>query len=268
MILKKHREGEEGLVVHKLPISALEVLPDLSLYHVGPALDHGPLPSFFYFALSGESSLTLDPFNQPIQFMQKKMMRSFSLDLPAHERGLSPLDALKTWAEDYEKGRDPLGEFLDRALKAIDFALEQKLVDPAKMAIGGLSRGGLLAFHLAAQEKRFKNVVAFAPITKLQNAKEFSSLKNHPKVLSYDANHLVDSLYDQRIRLYIGNRDKRVSTRSSFEFLESLVEKGKEKNLKSSSIEMIISPSIGNMGHGTPPDVFKSGADWVLECIT
>ena len=42
----------------------------ISIYHVGPPLELGPLPTFFYFALSGEESLTLNPYNQPVSFLR------------------------------------------------------------------------------------------------------------------------------------------------------------------------------------------------------
>src|SRR5262245_61042258 len=99
----------------KILCNALTVAPDVALYHTGPALDHGPLPSIFYFALSGPDSLCTDPYNQPVVFLRGKMIRFFSMTLPGHENGLSPNDALQVWADDFAKGINCLEEFFEKA---------------------------------------------------------------------------------------------------------------------------------------------------------
>lgn len=247
--------------------SALTVAPDLALYHVGPALDHGPLPSFFYFALSGPDSLCLDPFNQPVQFLQGKMVRIFSLTLPGHENNLPPTQAIHLWAEDISKGKDLIENFLDQIAAALDFAIREKFADPSKIAFGGLSRGGFIAAHAAAREERARFLLLFAPMTQLGKAKEFDHLQDHPLVRSYDLARLSEPLCNRHVRLYIGNHDTRVSTRSSFDFTQSLTEKAVEKKIRSPQIEMVISPSIGQMGHGTPPEIFRQGTDWLAHCL-
>lgn len=248
-------------------VATLEVAPDIALYHVGPSLDHGPLPSLFYFALSGRDSLAKDPYNQPVQFLQKHMFRSFSMDLPAHENQLSPTDALTVWAEDFSRGYNCLGEFLDKTSQAIDFAIRERFVDPKKLAIAGLSRGGLIAAHIAARDERFRFLLAFAPMTKLGVAKEFSHLREDPTVRSFDTLDLAQDLCNRHIRIYIGNRDTRVETRSCFEFAAALADKAYEKKIRSPQIEFIMSPSTGQMGHGTPPEVFRAGSMWIAECL-
>lgn len=245
-------------------IAALSVSPEINLYHTGPALDHGPLPSLFYFALSGPDSLGLDPFNQIVQFLRGQMIRIFSLTLPAHENNLPPTQAIQTWAEDYARGADPLGEFLDQCFVAIDFAIKEKFINPEKMAVAGLSRGGFLAFHLAARDERFRYIAAFAPVTKLSRVKEFIALNQDPNL---DVDRLSEALFDRHIRIYIGNRDTRVDTRSCFDFTMALVEAAHQKKIRTPQIECFLTPSIGQHGHGTSPEVFRQGADWLSSCL-
>ncbi|HAB99335.1 MAG TPA: alpha/beta hydrolase [Parachlamydiales bacterium] len=247
--------------------TALTVAPDVTLYHTGPALDHGPLPAVFYFALSGQDSLCLDPYNQPVQFLSGQMLHVFSLTLPAHEAGLSPHQALRVWADDLSKGIDSLQVCIDQIQLALDFVINQGFVDPKRVAIAGLSRGGLIAACAAAEEPRFRYLLAFAPLTKLALAKEFSLLKENPLVASYDAEKKAELLADRRVRLYIGNRDVRVSTEACYAFAMALVEKAHEAHIRSAPIELIISPSIGQMGHGTSPEIFRQGAHWLIECL-
>lgn len=251
-----------------IPISLLSAAPGIDLFHVGPALDHGPLPSLFYFSLSGPDSLQLDPFNQPVQFLRGKMIRVFSMTLPGHENGLSPLKALSLWAEDFGKGQDPFSPFLESAQIAIDFAIRERFVDPDRIAFAGLSRGGFLAAHLMARNEKARFLLAFAPITKLKYAKEFSSLKDLPAVQNYDLEHLSESLYNRHVRLYIGNCDTLVHTRSCFDFAMSLVSQGEKNKIRTPQIELFITPSIGRMGHGTSPEVFQQGAAWIESCLS
>lgn len=248
-------------------IASLAVTPDLTLFHIGPALDHGPLPSFFYFALSGPDSLCLDPFNQPVQFLQGRMIRIFSITLPGHEANLPPENAIRLWADDMSRGIDCIGNFLDLVSSAVDFAIRQKFVDPARMGIGGLSRGGFLAAHAAARDKRFRFLLGFAPLTKLSLLKEFSDVKDHPHIKNLDVENLSSALSDRHCRFYIGNRDSRVGTRSCFELVESIAESAHALKIRSPQVECFISPSIGRDGHGTSPDIFKQGADWIGECL-
>lgn len=249
---------------HKIPCTALEIAPDVILYHTGPDLDQGPLPSIFYFALSGFESLTLDPFNQPVQALLHRRIRFFSMTLPNHEKGSSPTHALTLWAQDMSKGIDCLGDFFERALRAIDYAIQGQLADPDKLGIAGLSRGGFIASHLAAREERFHAMLQFAPITNLSHAKEFHSLHDYPIVRSLDLFPLASKLANRPTRFYIGNRDTRVSTHACAEFALHLAE---HSTNRSPPIELIITPSIGQMGHGTSPEIFHQGAEWLANVL-
>lgn len=250
-----------------IPFTALPISASQILYFTGPAAEEGPLPALFYFALSGTDSLTLDPFNQPVQFLQGKRMRIFSLTLPGHENQLPPTEAIDRWAQLFSKGKNCLSEFLDQAQEALEVAIEQKLIDPHHIAVSGLSRGGFIAAHLAAREKRIRHLLGFAPLTSLKNTKEFSALQENPLVHSMELEHLNEALYDRHIRLYIGNQDTRVSTRSCFEWVMALVEKAKENRLRSPQIELILTPSIGHQGHGTSPATFQRGISWLTQQI-
>ena len=152
------------------------------LYHTGPPLDYGPLPSFFYFALSGPDSLTQDPFNQPVQFLLGKMVRIFSMTLPGHENNLPAENAMRLWAEDISSGVDPIEPFLTSISKALDFGIKEGFIDSEKMGVGGLSRGGFIACHVAARDEKIRSLLAFAPLTRLALIKEFSSLQSNPLV--------------------------------------------------------------------------------------
>ncbi len=228
----------------------------------GPPLEEGPLPAIIYLAISGIDSLQLDPFNQMVSYLvQTYRIRVFSLDLPAHEPPLDPRNAIEIWSQEFKRGIDPLTPFLQKITKAADELIENGTA--SRIGIAGLSRGGFLAMHAAAKSSHLKNVLAFAPITRLERVKEFSSIPENPQLASLGLPLLYDRLFDKSIRIYIGNRDELVGTSSCFAFVQELTEFAYQKKIRSPQVEMIISPSIGYLGHGTSQTNFEWGAAWI-----
>lgn len=216
------------------------------IYHLGPNLDEGPLPAFFYFALTGEESLTRDPYNQPIEVLKNEQIRIFSFTLPEHGPGLDPKKAVENWTP------EKLDLFLKECQACIAFLIEKKIVDRKHIATGGLSRGAFMATHLAARVPDVHLVLGFAPMT------QFPSM------------NLVDQipyLMHKKLRYYIGNHDLRVGTDKCFSFINDLSNYSYEQGVRSPPVELIISPSVGHKGHGTLPHTFADGANWLKEQI-
>lgn len=239
------------------------IINGLTLYHTGPALDKGPLPCFFYFALSGEDSLQTDPYNQPITTLTDLPIRCFSLTLPFHDSKVQYNSGVANWALAYEQGNDPLRDFINDIVGIINYLERQQLLIPNAIAVGGLSRGGLIATLLAATDPRISAVVGFAPMTRLDLSPDFSRLASNPIVQSLSLKRYVEKLTKTSVRFYIGNRDVRVGTAHAFEFIYNLADKAFETGTRSPKAELIITPSIGFQGHGTSPKAFKDGALWI-----
>ncbi len=230
---------------------------------LGPDLDEGPLPALFYFALSEQESLNLDPYNQPALHLRSSDLRIFSFTLPDHGPDLNPVEAIGKWAERFAKGEDPLTPFFEKSARSIEKLIAQNLVVKERIALMGLSRGGFVAGHIATFLPFVSAYLAFAPLTKLSEAKEFASLKNREQIKRFDLEHLVPRLAHIPTRFYIGNRDLRVSTRNCFHLIDLLANESFNQGNRSPPIELIISPSIGQLGHGTPKEIFHAGAEWV-----
>lgn len=232
----------------------------LPIHMRGPSEDHGPLPAFIYFALSGEESLHLDPFNQPIQFLENLPLRCYSFTLPFHGSGYDNNQAMERWAAEFTHHPLFLEEFLKNCLDNIQYLISQGWIDPNKIAVGGLSRGGFAATHLAAKEPLIQTIVGFAPLTKLMSLEELKIADP-----SWDLSHLIPKLIDKKIRFYMGNRDLRVNTRACFDFIYQLANEAYHQGYRSPPVELILSPSVGFKGHGTLPPIFKAGADWISQ---
>lgn len=233
--------------------------------YIGPDISSGPLPALFYFALSAEDSLHLDPYNQPVAYLSSLPMRIFSMTLPGHEGGSPPTQALDIWAAEISRGNNLIHHFASHVKSTIDHLLKQNVLDPEKLAVAGLSRGAFIAAHAAAAIPEFRYILGFAPLTQLSYAKEFQTLSHTPLVQSLSLTHLADPLSERSIRFYIGNHDTRVSTRLCFDLIDTLSQTAHQKRIRSPQIELIIGPSIGHQGHGTSKEVFHHGAQWIAE---
>lgn len=244
--------------------------PFLSTYYIGPSIEQGPLPALFYFALSAKDSLLLDPFNQPIQALSPLahagLIRIFSVTIPGHEGNLPKELAIKHWVDLILQGIDPISPFIRNLTLLIDDLLEKNVLVKDLIVCSGLSRGGYIATMLAAHHKLCNKVVGFAPLTRLKST-EFDHLQSHPIVALLDLFNHLDSLSHTRIRYYIGNRDTRVGTQNAVDLITSLATIAHEKRIKGSSFELIMSDSIGYMGHGTSEEVFLQGVSWIKHLL-
>lgn len=224
------------------------------IYLHGPEIAAGPLPGIIYFALSGFSTLYIHPYNQPAMILKDAPLRLFSWDLPYHAHDANPKEAIEQWRLEFLKGSSFLDEFLDLSIKNISFLIEQEILIADKVGVMGLSRGAFIATHLASKEDRIRSILGFAPLTHPFPEKN----EIHP----YSLSRLSDALTQKSLRFYIGNHDTLVGTASCFEFINGLVETCVERGVRSPAVEMIIYPSIGQKGHGTPPHIFQEGAIW------
>jgi len=236
-----------------------------TIYVSGPSLNAGPLPALFYFALSGNASLTLDPFNQPVAFLDQTPIRTFSLTLPGHGKGMEVTEAMAFWAQNLHKDSNLLADFIDNTVDQVNYLIDKGLIDPSYIAAAGLSRGGFIAAHVTARIPAIKTLAALAPLTTLTTLREFNNIDSADELSLI---HHVDALADKSIRFYIGNRDTRVSTEKCFELVSALSNAAYAKKIRSPQIELIVFPSIGHRGHGTPTDIFRDGATWIKQQIT
>jgi pimeloyl-ACP methyl ester carboxylesterase len=248
-------------------VDAPELIPGKqgsTIAHLGPSLEQGPLPTLIYLALSGYDSLTLDPFNQPIVGLEAFPVRVISFDLPGHGPEMNHREAPAWLAHQLMQGNNPIAPFLATAYENILQLIDQGYIDPERIILMGVSRGGWLASLLSLMDERLRTVVAFAPITHLGLCQEFQELKIAEINEKYSLHHLAEGFVGKELRFYIGNRDERVNTDGCVRFIRKVADLSFDKGIRSAPAELILSASIGHLGHGTPPHIFKDGANWAL----
>jgi predicted esterase len=235
---------------------------DTPIYVTGAPLEHGPLPAFFYFALAGDESLSLDPFNQVVAALHETPMRIFSLTLPGHGGNFDKRHAMAYWAKKIEDGETIIDDFIALALEQVDAMIAAEYIDTAALAAGGLSRGAYIATKLTAKHKDIQTLLGFAPLTTLETVQAFTRSGEEYSLLPH-----APELAGKTIRYYMGNNDTLVGTRRCFDFFESLVEAANAQKIRSIKAELYLYPSIGFKGHGTPPEIFLDGAKWLQSQI-
>lgn len=244
-------------------IDVIDLSNALKIYHRGPPLNDGPRPSLFYFSLSGEESLALDPYNQPAVLLSEQGIRVFSLTLPGHEGAFPHQQAVKSWGENLLAGKNIIDEFCGDCMQALDFLIHQRYIDPDHIGVAGLSRGAFIATHLAAKDKRIHTILGFAPLTRLETIKDLKEIGDPHALSSFSLETLIPHLVNKTLRFYIGNYDTLVNTSYCFSFIQALTENSYQQKHRFPPVELIIYPSIGHKGHGTPPEIFHAGASWL-----
>ncbi len=245
-----------------------EIRTPLPLFYVGKDLVEGPLPAIFYFALSAKESLLEHPYNSPVSFFKDHNVRIFSVDLPFHGENLPAVEALTHWAESFTRGDDFLTRFLSDLEESLTLLFTSQLVNTRHIAAVGLSRGSFIAAHIAARFPLITHLLTFAPLTHLENIKEFHLLESSPLIEKLKLSHIQEVLSKKTIRTYIGGRDTRTNTDLCYAWIRSLIETAHQNKVRSPPIEFILKPSIGHKGHGTSPETFKEGALWIKEQLS
>jgi len=235
---------------------------DLDVFYKGPDLQKGPLPSLFYFALSGQESLTLSPFNQPVDTWEEAGLRIFSVNLPGHGTRLNPLEAMQAWVRGLKEDSYYIENFISQCSQIIRYLIEQHLL-PSQIGAAGLSRGGFAATLLAAAEPAVSTLLGFAPLTDLSRLSEYQENAISP-LPSHQLSALAEALTEKEIAYFIGNHDTRVSTESCFYCIKAFTEAAYAKGNRSPQVALQIFPSVGHKGHGTPPEIFAEGAQWMV----
>lgn len=189
-----------------------------------------------YLALSASQSLELPPFNQlaaDVVQLSPGLCRVFSVTLPFHGEDMARNEvAFSRWAELYEKGGDPVANFVRKASDAVDALVASGAVARGQVVVAGLSRGGLLAGLLAVRNENVKAFLGFAPVTVLGDLDEFGERnvgneRAREKVgkASLLQTEVIEKLVGMPVRFYMGNFDTRVGTRKAFDFVHLLAER-------------------------------------------
>lgn len=221
-----------------------------------------------YFTLTAETSLSVDPFNQPVKNLKGLAINFFSVTLPFHDIGIPHSETVDHWRTILMEKGDFLESFV---AKLQDFCLFLEAEGFLKLeftCLAGLSRGGYIACFLASLLPQVQYILAFSPMSYIfSKSEEQHLIENKLFKPFWNISFFAEKLANRNLQLYIGNYDTKVSTRACFDFNEKLASVASEKRIRPCKSNLHIYPSVGHKGHGTPPDIFELGAHWVEKVL-
>jgi len=221
-------------------------------------------PTLFVLASSTDETLGDKYFRQCGNQLAEQGWLCVTIDLPCH--GKQAIDGepsgLQGWSHRLANGEDIVAECNERLSKVLNHLINKGITDPNRIAACGTSRGGFLAIHLAAFDKRVKCAAAFAPVTDPAVVREFVANADHPLVKKVSLTHQADQLAGRPVWVVIGDQDDRVGTDRAFEFAQAVTAASRNKKIDS-RIELHIMPEP--RGHTTPRGSAERAAKWILQ---
>lgn len=232
--------------------------------------EHRGQPAPTLFVLQGDLDVarTESIYTEVARLLARHGFMSVMLDAPAHGEDHRPDEPteLAAWRARLERGEDFIGGFTANARAVLDYLVKEGYTDPSRVAACGTSRGGFLAFHLAAVEPRIRCVGGIAPVTDLTALREFNATTRRPQAEALALVTLVPKLAGRAAWACIGNNDTRVGTDQAIAFMRALVRvgaKGKKEG-EPVPVELIVDSSPG---HRSSVHDHELLAAWMLEHV-
>lgn len=185
-----------------------------------------------------------------------------SIDLPCHgdqQRPDEPKE-LSGWCHRTMQSEDFVADSNRRLTSVLDYLIESKRTDPKRVAVCGTSRGGFLALHFAAHDRRVCCAVAFAPVTDLMTLREFQGQPANLMAKSLALATNVEHLIGRPVWIVIGDQDERVGTDRAIGFARQITKESLKSKVPS-RVELHVVPEP--RGHTLPDDVSDNAANWI-----
>ena len=230
-------------------------------FGIWPRRPEKPAPTMFVLASDIGGSLSSPYFRQAGEFLAKEGWLLASVDLPSHGKEMRPKgdSGLGGWRARCERGEDFVAEVTARLGKVLDHLIAEKFADPERIAALGTSRGGFIAMHFAAADRRVKCAAGFSPVTDLAALSEFRGAEENPLAQRLALERHAEALAGRALWLVIGDRDARVSTDAAIRFARRVTAVSLEKKLPALvDLHVIAEPK----GHTVPAGWAERAAEW------
>jgi dienelactone hydrolase len=227
-----------------------------------------PAPTLFLFGSTASDTILAETLGKLGQLLERDGYITVSVDLPEHGPEMrEDVPALHGWADRLKKGDNWVPGYMAKLSEVLDYLVSEGYTDPNMVVTLGTSRGGFIALHFAAAEPRVQAVMAISPVTDLRALREFTGLEDNKLTESVSAVHAASALVGRPIWICIGNNDTRVSTASSIEFMNAVVNETVRRN-PSAPAEESIPIRLDLMpwpGHFSPESAHDTAYDWLRE---
>ena len=209
-----------------------------------------PAPTLFVLAHAIEEMQRQPVYTEVAAILARKGWISVVIDPPCHGEDVRPGEPaqLDGWRHRLEHDQDFMSAFTARARAVLDVLIKDGVTDPEQVAVCGTSRGGFLAFHLAASDPRIKAAAAISPVARLTALREFSTTSRRTKVEQLDIARLAPQLAGRAIWLSIGNNDARVNTDDAIAFTREVIRAAARPDMPNAVIpvDLLVAPTPGH----------------------
>jgi dienelactone hydrolase len=247
------------------PISTItiEKTPGGVEFGIWGEISEKPAPLLFVLSGTINSTLSSAYFRQcGNELVAEHGFLLVSIDIPCHgsQGGDVKPNGLSGWASRAADGDDFVAENNARMSEVLDHLIETGVADPKMVAACGTSRGGFLALHFAAHDKRVECAAGFAPVTDPAALSEFGGLEGDAFVKSLDLESRAAQLAGRPLWVVIGDQDSRVSTARVIAFAQAVTRASIEQKVDSRiDLHVIAEPR----GHSTPHGSAELAAKWI-----
>jgi len=225
----------------------IEQLPSGSRYGIIGERHEKPAPLLLMIQGSLENALAEPIYTEAARLLREKGFVTVLIDAPAHGPDVRSGEKveLAAWSERIGSGEDLLANFLSRARELLDALVQQGIADPRRIAVAGTSRGGFLAFHVAAIDPRVRCAAGISPVTELLRLREFDSCTRKDSAEKLSLVHLTSRLVSKPAWISMGNHDERVGTDAAINFARRLTAANIEHNGRA-PVDLVVHSTPGH----------------------
>ena len=216
-----------------------------------------PRPTALLLSGRGDEALTLPGFAPVADVLVAAGWLTVSLDLPAHGADTRPgenaVNGFDGWGQRIAAGENLADAFGATVGRLLDALTRDQWTDPRRIAIGGVSRGGFLAAHAAARDRRIRAVALLAPVTDLAVVAELQHLAASPLLQALSLTRAAPRIAPTPVWLRISDHDDRVGTAAALAFADALRQGGGP----------IVLEVVPGPGHALPAGSPEAAAQWL-----
>jgi dienelactone hydrolase len=238
---------------------------------VGP---RGPRPAPLMFMFGGErrGELEGEGSNLVGWLLAQHGFAQASLDIPCFGDDARPGEpaGMSGWRARLEKGEPLFAAFQEQVRSVVGQLARDGTVDPERVGVCGVSRGGFVALHVGAAEPRMRFIAVFAPVTDLLALREFHGIADPAPARALDVMTLADKLRDRPLWISIADQDERVDSRHAIEFALHMMRISARHRMpmthfwSGDDIRLTVTPSEGANGHSSYRGAHEDAAAWIL----
>lgn len=201
-----------------------------------------------FLSADRQSSMPDGKYGEPGRLFLESGNRVASFDLPAHgERVDRHGSGISGFAARVAAGEHPFDLVVADGRAVIDECEKRGIVEPGRVVVCGVSRGGYCALRLMAADERIAAGAALAPATDWRVVREFAAIKDTEPVAELALENFAEALAGRRVYVAIGNSDDRVGTASCTRFVLSVEEADRSKGVVKSGIRFqVVDDSKGH----------------------